>query len=112
MDPDEASLVSLHLYSEEGINQVDESDKISNSRSCQNLTGFMLDVKRIIDIEMKEIYTLLQQQPPPLPTPTHPLKPASRKSLKRWQEHQHLTDSDPNHNPRDAPDSVSGSSAP
>ena len=109
MDPDEASLVSLHLYSEEGINQVDESDKISNSRSCQNLTGFMLDVKRIIDREMKEIYTLLQHPPTP---PPHPLKPASRKSLKWRQEHQHLTDSDPNHNPRGAPDSVPGSSAP
>ena len=106
MDPDEASLVSLHLYSEEGINQVDESDKISNSRSCQNLTGFMLDVKRVTDIGMKEIST------PPQPThPTHPSQVASQKSLKRRQEHQHLTDSYPKHNPRDAPDSLSGSSA-
>ena len=106
MDPDEASLVSLHLYSEEGINQVDESDKISKSRSFQNLTGFMLDVKRVTDMGMKEIST------PPQPThPTHPSQVASQKSLKRRQEHQHLTDSDPNHNPRDAPDSVPGSSA-
>ena len=34
MDPDEASAAALCLTPELGINQVSESDKVSNSRSC------------------------------------------------------------------------------
>ena len=44
MDPVEASSVDLNLYSEVGINQVGESDKVSNSISWKYLTGFILDV--------------------------------------------------------------------
>ena len=46
MDPDESGLVDLHLPPEEGINQLGDSDKVSNIRGFQYLTAFMLDVIR------------------------------------------------------------------
>ena len=47
MDPEEASLSALQLPPEVGINEVCESDKVSNSRSWQYLTIFILDVIKV-----------------------------------------------------------------
>ena len=64
MDIDKTSSAALHLHPEEGINQVGESYKVSNSRSCQYLTEFMLYVTRTPVGSTQEI-----------PDPPHP--PAS-----------------------------------
>ena len=55
MDTVEASSSVLCLPSEEGINQLDESTKVSNSNSCKYLTYFMLDVIRSPEEEAQEI---------------------------------------------------------
>ena len=57
MDPVEAISAHLNLPPEEDINQVDESDKVSNSRSCKYLTEFILDVIKVPEGAKQEIPT-------------------------------------------------------
>ena len=45
IDPYEASSEDYHLPPAEGINQVGDSAKVSNSVSWKYLTGFVLDEK-------------------------------------------------------------------
>ena len=79
MDPDGASSTDIHLPPEEGINQVVDSAKVRNYRSCKYLTEFMLDVIRNSGGGTEEILTTL--------------KVASRKLVRQRQEKGHLTDS-------------------
>ena len=81
MDPVESSSASLHLPPEVGINQVGESDNVSNSRSWQYLTELILDVIKALEGGTQEI---------PIPQTT----------------------SDPNHEPRGVPVSMTSRSDP
>ena len=87
IDPYQSSSASLHLSPEEGIIQVGENAKVIKSISWQYLPEFT-----------QEIST--------------PQQVASRKSVKRRQQHRHLTASETNHNPIGARICVSGILAP
>ena len=75
----EASSAYIQLPPEEGINQVDESANVRNSRSWKYLTGVMLDVIRAPEGGTQEIPT--PQQVP------------SWKSMRRRHKHRHLNTS-------------------
>ena len=75
-----------------------DSAKVRNSIRWQYLTEFMLDVIRAPEGGTQEI-------------PNFP-QVALRQFVRQRQEHQYLTASEPNHNPRGAPRSVPGRSAP
>ena len=73
-----------------------ESDKLRNSSIWKYLTEYILDVIKDPDRGMQVILT--------------PQKVASWQSMRRQQEHQHLTILDPKHNSRVMPRSVPGRS--
>ena len=98
MDPVEAISSALHLPPETGINQVGESDKVSNSISWKYLTEFILDVIKNTVGGTQEIYT--------------PQRVYSWTSMSRRQEHRHMAASEPKHNPRGMTSSIPGFSAP